>query len=181
MAVKGLSPTSELITIGVDTPTFGSAMVQKSVDLQLNPLDKEVFVLQAVEYDFAGTLADSDIEATNAGEVILYRVSVSSTSRTAIGDLSEPNVFSTGHLGLGNNSPAGDVVGFDTQQKPDTSASFLPYIGILATSDFFVQTISENDANATTDAASLRIYGYRAKVSDAAIYASLVQSEALSS
>ncbi len=179
--VKGLNPSSELITIGVDTSTFQTAVVEKSVDLQLNPLDKEVFVIQAVEYDFGSTLIDSDIEATTAGMPVVYRVSLSSTSRTAVGSLSDANVFSTGHLALGNNSPAGDFVGFDTQQKPDTSASFLPYIGILATSDFFIQTQSDNDANATTDAAALRIYGYRARVSDPAIYASLVQSEALSS
>ncbi len=54
--VKGLNPSSELITIGVDTSTFQTAVVEKSVDLQLNPLDKEVFVIQAVEYDFGSTL-----------------------------------------------------------------------------------------------------------------------------
>lgn len=179
--VKGLNPTSELITIGVTTPTFTAGVQGKSVDLQLNPLDREVFVVQAVEYDFAGTLGDGDIEAADASETILFRVSISTTERTSIGSLSDANVLSTGHLAIAPNDATNGPAAFSEQQKPDTAASFLPYIGILATSDFFVQTAKDNDANATTDAAAFRIYGYRAKVSDAAIYASLVQSEVLSS
>jgi hypothetical protein len=181
MAVKGLNPTSELITIGVNTPSFTAGVQGKSVDLQLNPLDREVFVVQAVEYDFANTLGDGDIEAADASESILFRVSISTTERTTIGSLSDANVISTGHLAIAPNDATNGPAAYDSQQKPDTAASFLPYIGILATSDFFVQTAKDNDANATTDPASFRIYGYRARVSDAAIYASLVQSEVLSS
>ena len=54
----------------------------------------------------------------------------------------------------------------------------LDYIAIISTSNFFAQVVGAN--NAGTKSLSYRVWGYRAKVTDAGIYAALVQSELLS-
>ena len=59
----------------------------------------------------------------------------------------------------------------------DTPASNLDYIAIVATNDFFLNIEGTN--NTGPKGANARMYGYRARA-DAAIYAALVQSEALS-
>jgi len=175
-----LKKTSQTIMIGASTPEFdNSALKEVSVDLQLNPLDNEVFVVQAIEFDLADTIQDSDFDATTNGRVSVADVSVSTTSRTTIGTLNDSNVLATCHLAFATSETAGKVVAFDFQQKPDTAASILDYIGIIATADFFIQTTISN-VNDDLDAGALRLYGYRAKA-DAATYAALVQSEVLSS
>ena len=51
---KGLKQTSSLITIGARvTETGPNTFTQATVDLQLNPLDNEVFVVQAIDMDNA--------------------------------------------------------------------------------------------------------------------------------
>lgn len=171
-----LKKTSETIMIGATTPEFGP-FGQSSVDLQLNPLDNEVFVVQAIEFDFAGTVADTDFQPSVNDKVATMLVSVSTTSRTTVGDLNDSNVLAAAHLAV--STLASNPSGFDFQQKPDTAAAILDYIGIIATADFFIQTNTINLAD-TLNASSLRVYGYRAKA-DAATYAALVQSEVLSS
>jgi hypothetical protein len=175
-----LKKTSETIMIGVSTPAFSnSALSESQVDLQLNPLDNEVFVVQAIEFDLASTVADTDFDPTTNGGVATAKVSVSTTSRSSIGTLADSNVLATAHLAMSNTDTTGDANGFDFQQKPDTAAAILDYIGIISTADFFIQTSTVNLAD-NLDAGALRLYGYRARA-DAATYAALVQSEVLSS
>jgi hypothetical protein len=175
-----LKKTSQTIMIGANTPEFDNTnLTEVSVDLQLNPLDNEVFVVQAIEFDLADTVSDGDFDPTNNGSVAACDVSVSTTSRTTIGTLSDSNVLATCHLAFANSETAGKVNGFDFQQKPDTAAAILDYIGIIATADFFIQTKTTN-LDDDLDPGALRLYGYRAKA-DAATYAALVQSEVLSS
>lgn len=174
-----LKKTSETIMIGVRTPEFAPTLSQVQVDLQLNPLDNEVFVCQAIEFDLINPVSDSDFQATNAGRVSALEISVSTTSRASVGSLADSNVLATAHVSLSTDQNTNDIVSFDTQQKPDTAASILDYIGIIATADFFIQTDTTNIDDAL-DAGALRLYGYRAKA-DAATYAALVQSEVLSS
>jgi hypothetical protein len=52
---KGLKETSSLIVIGarVSDATAIGAFTQLRVDLQLNPLDNEVFVVQAIDINCA--------------------------------------------------------------------------------------------------------------------------------
>ena len=171
-----LKKTSETIMIGATTPSFG-AFAEKSVDLQLNPLDNEVFVVQAIEFDLGETISDTDWDASVNDKVAAVFCSVSTTSRTSVGTLNDSNVLASAHLAA--SSMASNPNGFDFQQKPDTAAAILDYIGIIATADFFIQTGVSNLSD-TLDAGALRLYGYRAKA-DAATYAALVQSEVLSS
>ena len=60
---KGLKETSSLITIGFSvSETAPNTFQQGRVDLQLNPLDNEVFVVQAINLD---PEAPDAIAATN--------------------------------------------------------------------------------------------------------------------
>ena len=176
-----LKQTSQTIMIGVNTPEFDAGTLsfkEASVDLQLNPLDNEVFVVQAIEFDLASSVGDNDFDVTNPGDVASLLCSVSTTSRTTVGTLADSNVLATCHMAVATADASGKPLAFDFQQKPDTAASILDYIGIIATADFFVQTntVALND---DINGGSLRLYGYRAKA-DAATYAALVQSEVLS-
>ena len=174
-----LKKTSQTIMIGASTDEFDTTMKEVNIDLQLNPLDNEVFVVQAIEFDLSNTISDSDFDATTNGRVAAVDVSVSTTSRTTIGTLNDSNVLATCHLAFATSDTVGKAIAFDFQQKPDTAASILDYIGIIATSDFSIQSQATN-LNDALDAGALRLYGYRAKA-DAATYAALVQSEVLSS
>jgi hypothetical protein len=103
--------------------------------------------------------------------------SISTTSRTTVGDISDTNV-----LGFANKSirAAGFVDGGVGYQdvSPETPASnALEYIGIISTSDFFVQV--QSFSCLTTKGADWRIWAARARVT-ADIYAALVQGSSLS-
>ena len=66
---KGLTQTSSLIVIGARVGESGpNTFTQGSVDLQLNPLDNEVFVVQAIDLNVANPDAiaatDTSVSAT---------------------------------------------------------------------------------------------------------------------
>jgi hypothetical protein len=67
--------------------------------------------------------------------------------------------------------------GVPFQTTLETPPANLDYIGIIATNDFYVQVEGAN--NLAVKGVDGKMYGYRARA-DAAIYAALVQSEALS-
>ena len=166
---KGLKDTSSLIAIGFNvTESAANTFTQAQVDLQLNPLDNEVFVVYAVDMD----VSPPDAVAGVNTDVF---TSLSTTSRTSVGNLGNSNVISTG-----NNQIRGgiaDGVGF-TAISSDAPATQLEYLSIISTNDFFIQILGQN--NTSAKAMSGRLYGVRAKA-DASVYAALVQSEVLTS
>tara|TARA_R110000824_G_scaffold355993_1_gene543197 strand:- start:336 stop:842 length:507 start_codon:yes stop_codon:yes gene_type:complete len=166
---KGLKTTSSLITIGFSVTESGAnTFTQGQVDLQLNPLDNEVFVVQAVNLDpsnpdaIAGTSTNVDGALTT-------------TSRTAM-----PNLSDSAALAVASNAIRADAVvgvGF-SKTSMETPPAALEYIGIIATNDFFIQVLGTN--NVAVKKMTGKLYGYRARA-DASVYAALVQSEVLSS
>ena len=75
---KGLKETSSIITIGAAvTESAANTFTSQQVDLQLNPLDNEVFVVYGVDLDL---LDPNMIVGTDTA--ILG--SVSTTSRTTV-------------------------------------------------------------------------------------------------
>ena len=103
--------------------------------------------------------------------------SVSTTSLTNTGNLSQSQVLATAQRRIDASGFVDGGVGFE-HNDGDTPTAQLPYIGIISTNDFFVQV--KGTGNANSKGVSGRIYGYRARA-DAATYAALVQSEILSS
>ena len=167
---KGLKQTSSVVSVGFEaTETAANTFTQTQVDLNLSPLDREVFVVLAanLDADFPDALAAVNTDV---------RAAITSTSQTAIPLLSDSNCMARLTQAI---RAAGFVDGGAafSSQALETPPSTLEYIGIIATNDFFVQVQGAN--NAGIKGVSGKLYGYRA-VATADIYAALVQSEVLS-
>ncbi len=165
---SGLKATSSVVPIGFYLDESGpNTFTQQSIDLNLSPLDREVFVVLAVNLDpfFPENIAATDTSVNAA---------LTSTSQTAMPTLGDANCLAkTSNFISGS---AISAVGFQ-QAALESPPSTLDYIGIIATSDFFIQVKGTN--NTAAKGLSGKMYGYRARAS-ADVYAALVQSEVLS-
>ena len=168
--VKGLDQTSSVIAIGFQaTETSANTFVQQQIDLNLDPLNREVFVVMAIDMD---PTAPDVVAGTNTA----VGASLTSTTQTSVQNLSNSNCLANAVLNIRMAAGSVEGVPFSRQAKESPSA-LLEYLGIIATNDFFVQLQGTGNGNAK--AVSGKLYGYRAKAS-ADIYAALVQSEVLS-
>jgi len=168
MAVSGLKSTSSTIAIGFGVQeTAANTFTQESIDLNLSPLDREVFVVMAIDMDVAPpeNVANTNTSVTS---------SLTTTSQTAVQTLEDSNCLARKELAIRAN--ALNAVSFETGSI-ESPPSLLPYIGIIATNDFFIQV--KGSGNTITRSLRGKLYGYRARAS-ADIYAALVQSEVLS-
>lgn len=164
--------TSSTIVIGARVAeSAANTFTQGSVDLQLNPLDNEVFIVQAVDLNVANPDA---IDSTDTS----VTATMTTTSQASLPGLQSSNVLALKEMSIraGGFGPAAGV-GFQTHSL-ETPPAALDYIGIIATNDFFLQV--QGAGNNGAKSVSCKVYGYRAKA-DAATYAALVQSEVLSS
>lgn len=166
---RGLKDTSGVITIGASVvESAANTFTQAEVDLQLDPLNNEVFVVLAIDMNVS---APDGIAATTTRS----RGSLSTTSRTALGSIADSNVLAVA-------AETSEAAGFVDAGVPfsfrsgETPTGMVEYIGIIATNNFFLQVQGTNNANAKT--VNAKMWGYRAKA-DASIYAALVQSELL--
>ena len=168
--VTGLKQTSSVVAVGFNaTETAANTFTQSSVDLNLSPLDREVFVVLAINLDPFTPDSVAGISTTVAS-------SLTTTSQTAVLDLSESNCLANATNVIRQNAGSVDGVAFQTLGL-ETPPATLEYIGIIATNDFFVQI--QGAANLSGKAVNGKLYGYRARAS-ADIFAALVQSEVLS-
>ena len=167
-----LKKTSEVVAIGFSLlESAPSTFTQSRVDLQLSPLDQEVFVVLAVDLEPA---PPDNITATNTSS----EMSISTTRLQGIGNINESQVIANTKLNIETEAGAAPGVGIGfTRKSLDTPQGDLPYVAIIATNDFFVQV--EGRGNTAAKLGFGRMWGYRAKA-DAATYAALVQSEVLS-
>ena len=166
----GLKQSSSVVPIGFDLVESGAnTFTQSNVDLNLSPLDREVFVVLAVnlDNDFPDNIDKTDTQVRSA---------VTTTSQTAMPTIGNANCLSRTTDAIKAVAGTGIAVAF-TQQALETPPSALEYIGIIATNDFFVQVQGTGNTNAK--GVSGKLYGYRA-IASADIYAALVQSEVLS-
>jgi len=165
MSTKGITQTSALVTIsGQVQEVVAGTMVQEQVALNLDILGREVFLVYAVDLNIEAPDAILGLNTQSLG-------SLSTTSRSTIGNLQATNVLAA----VQKDVRAGVVAFHET--SPDSPPVNMPYIGIISTNDFFIQTQGVNNIN--TQGTSWRVWGARAKVT-ADIYAALVQSETLS-
>jgi len=166
----GLKQSSSVVPVGFAvTETAPNTFTQTQVDLNLSPLDREVFVVLAVNLDIS---APDCVAATDTRS----RGAFSVTSMTAIPTLQDANCLSRITLEIAADAGGALAVPFQSQAL-ETPPSTLEYIGIIATNDFFVGV--EGTGNIVPKGLSGKLYGYRA-VASADIYAALVQSEVLS-
>jgi hypothetical protein len=164
----GLKQTSSVVSIGFEvTETAANTFTEASVDLNLSPLDREVFVVLAINLDPS---TPDNVAALNT----TVGAALTSTSKTALVNLSDSNCLATGANAI--RKDATTAVGFSAGFQ-ETPPATLEYIGIIATNDFFVSVVGAN--NLAAKSCSGKLYGYRATAS-ADIFAALVQSEVLS-
>lgn len=164
-----LKKTSEIVAVGFSvSETAPNTFAQTQVDLQLSPLDQEVFVVVAIDLD---PTAPDAVTNTNTS----IAMSLSTTSRTSFGNLNTSSVLANAVYDI--RADAANHVAIQ-RTSLDSPPAALDYIGIIATNDFFVQLVGAGNANAKDGFG--RLWGYRAKA-DAATYAALVQSEILTS
>ena len=168
---KGLKETSSLISIGFNVAeTAPNTFTQGSIDLQLNPLDNEVFIVYAIDLDLETPDA---IAATNTA----MQGALTTTSRTALPNLADSACLAVKQTRIRAAGYVDGGVGFTTGSN-ESPATQLEYVGIIATNDFFIQIQGAN--NVAAHSMSGKMYGVRARA-DASVYAALVQSEVLSS
>tara|TARA_B110001452_G_scaffold257611_1_gene251976 strand:- start:477 stop:989 length:513 start_codon:yes stop_codon:yes gene_type:complete len=167
---QGLKQSSSVVSIGFTvTETAANTFNQAEIDLNLSPLDREVFVVLAVNLD---TFTPDNV----AGISTRVNSSVSTTRQVGVIDINNSNCIAAQVLAIKQDPGGTDGVSF-TSQALETPPATLEYIGIIATNDFFVQVAGAG--NLAAKAVNGRMWGYRA-VADASIYAALVQSEVLS-
>ena len=170
---QGLKSTSSIINIGFEArEAAANTFTESQVDLNLSPLDNEVFVVLAINMD-------SSFPDNIAGTDTAVRAAFTTTSQAtaaAIPSLRDPNCLSRLTYAVRSSAAASPGVSFGSQAL-ETPPSTLDYIGIIATNDFFVQVEGQN--NTSQMGMSGKVYGYRARA-DANTYAALVQSEVLS-
>lgn len=168
---KGLKQTSSVVSIGFGVDeTAANTFTQAQVDLNLSPLDREVFVVLAINLDpFTPDM--------NPGNSSAVQCSLTSTSQTEVTNLSNSNCLAASGNFIKGGSDASDVAVAFQSLGAETPPSTLEYIGIIATNDFFIQVAGIGNIQAR--GMDGKLYGYRA-VADAEIYAALVQSEVLS-
>ena len=168
----GLKQTSSPIQISSSVVELGpNTYTNETIDLNLNALDQEVFVVTQVNIDVD---APDSITATTT----LTDATLSTVLRTALGSIADSNVLASARRSIicnGAMTPDGGIP-FD-REDPTFTALSEDYLGIVATSNCFLNIRGTNNGNAKQ--ARVRIYGYRAKA-DASVYAALVQSEVLS-
>jgi hypothetical protein len=166
----GLKQSSSLVSIGFSVPESApNTFSQGQVDLNLSPLDREVFVVLAVNID-------PESPDGLAGLNTATNCSLTTTRQTTVQNLSDSNCLAVATQRIMAAGFVDGGVGFQ-QQSLETPPSTLEYIGIIATNDFFIQVGGFN--NATAKGCSGKVYGYRATAT-ADIFAALVQSEVLS-
>ena len=165
----GLKQTSSVVAIGFSTTESApNTFTQSQTDLNLSPLDREVFVVLAINMDPVAPDALSGLDTQ-------VNCALTTTRQTIVQNLSNSNCLSTAVLDIRAGAP-GEMVSF-TRNGLETTPAVLDYIGIIATNDFFVSI--QGTQNVGAKFVSGKLYGYRARA-DADIFAALVQSEVLS-
>lgn len=168
---KGLKQTSSSLAIGFNaTETGANTFTQAQVDLNLDPLNREVFVVQSINLD----PYTPDVNAGTTSQVVC---ALTSTSQTAMPTLSDSNCLASAANVIKMGAGSVEGVPFMTGAFETPTAMGLEYVGIIATNDFFVQV--QGTGNAGAKQVNGKLYGYRA-VASADIFAALVQSEVLS-
>jgi len=168
--VKGLKSPSSPVTVSFEIPeSAANTYTEAQVNLSLNVLDQEVFVVTGINLDVLPPDAVPAVTTRTRGQL-------SSTSRTAIGNLSDSNILAIARDDIVMAPGATTGTSF-TAMFGESPAIGMDFLAIIATNDFFIAV--EGNANLGAKSMSGKLYGYRA-IADASTFAALTQSELLS-
>ena len=166
----GFKRTSEIVTISFsNTEVVPGTMNEVEIDLNLDILSHEIFVILAQDLDTSSPEAIATVNTTSSA-------SLSTTSRDTIGSLADNNVFGRASQRIRAGGFADGGVGF-TNNTTDAPQAHMKWLALLATNNFFIQCRGTNNAGLMS--VSGKIWGYRA-IADASTFASLVAFEQLS-
>ena len=169
---KGLKPTSDVVIIsGNVTESAANTFTQETVDLQLDILNREIFVVTAIDLNLS--LPDANV----ADNETIVRGSLSTTSRSSVGTLASSNVMAAGRNVIVADTGAALFAGMHSDVSTETPHAELSYIALIATNDFHAQITGVG--NTAVKGMDFRVWGYRAQAS-ADTFAALTQSELLS-
>lgn len=184
---KGLTQTSSPIAISHGVSMVTDANLARStvtpIDLQLNPLDNEVFVVTAVKIDFLNMLTP-DLSLSGVKDMH-QEISICKARPLTAQNISNSNCIASSRLNaLSQVDASGLPITFSPYTVLENSAMDTPpatqdYLDIIATDNFFIQFNTSDALASQSIAAAVRVYGYRAKATSS-VYAALVQSEMLS-
>ena len=179
---KGLTRNSSPIQVsGRIQESAPNTFTTVEIDLTLNALDQEVFVVTQVNLDIdAPDIAWASAASAPDNVIESFVVAtLSTTARSTIGSIADSNVIAQAKRTIQCAAPTSGsfAVGFD-REDPLFAPTSDEYIGIVATSNMHLNLLGF--ANFDIKDCAVRVYGYRAKM-DAAGYAALVQSQVLSS
>ena len=167
---KGLTQPSSPITVSFSVAESApNTYTEEKVDLQLNVLDREVFVVTGVNLDVLPPEAIAGVNTRVRGQL-------SSTSMDGPKSLSTSNVIAIARDDIRAAGFADGGVPFSAMFG-ESPAIGMDYLAIIATNDFFVAV--EGSGNTGQAAMTGKLYGYRA-IADGATFAALTQSELLS-
>lgn len=188
----GLKTTSSPIQISsqisTTAPAGNDVFISKQIDLQLNPLDNEVFVVTGLKIDFVNPMQKVALDTVGPFE-LFQRCSVSKTELTSYRGIDSSSVVGASDINafvkiLG--TVADPPIQVEQYQAMENNAMDAPpatqdYLDIIATNDYYLNLSVSDGYNLGDDiAVNVRLYGYRATASSS-VYAALVQSEMLSS
>ena len=180
----GLKSTSSPIVVS-QVYSAGAGFASLAVDLQLNPLDNEVFVVTAIDFSW-NPENTTDWDLVQGAQAAGIFCTVSTTKRATVGTIGASNVIAGWQINpyspepsFTEPQPVGTrfATAYSEQLSGNTPPANMDYLAIIATSDFFINSDSYNMVD--PQACAVRLYGYRAQAS-ASQYAALVQSEVLS-
>lgn len=183
---KGLTPSSSPIAISQQVTVTTSANTPQSsvtpIDLQLNPLDNEVFVVTAVKIDFLNL--PTPAAGTPGVKEMFQEVSICKSRPNNQQTIGNSNVIASSRM-MGFCQIGNEVFVTHTpytlleNSAMDTPPATQDYLDIIATDNFFIQFNTSDDMASQNLEVAVRVYGYRARAGSS-VYAALVQSEVLS-
>jgi hypothetical protein len=169
----GLKQSSSVVAIGFEVQeTAINTFSQTAVDLNLSPLDREVFVVLSINLNVTRPDGQAALDTGSSAAVTTTR----QLAANGVPTLADANCLARLDHSITAAGFVDSGIGF-TNASSETPVGALEYIGIIATNDFFVQV--EGFQNTGLKSATGKLYGYRATAS-ADIFAALVQSEVLS-
>ena len=166
----GFKKTSETIAIsfGLDE-SAPNTFTQDEIALQLDVLNNEIFVVQAVDLNLTAPDALATIDTSTAG-------SLSSTTQAAMPTLANTNCIAVARDFIRAAGFVDGGVPF-SRTANESYTGDIDYIALIATNNFFIQV--QGVQNLAAKGMTGRVWGYRARA-DSSTYAALVQSEVLS-
>ena len=167
----GFKKRTDLINVsGIATESAANTFTQLEVSLDLDPLNREVFIVTDCYLD---PFTPSSVAGTNTQ----VGCSLTNVSRAALASIGDSQCISNVADRIFAGGAEFNFARIAMPIAQQSTGSPRDYLAIISTPNFFVQVQGINNTGAS--GANFRLTGYRAQA-DADTYAALVASEVLS-